>query len=155
MHTHSIEKPWAVRNVWHFCCQCACTLECDIFRSPSHPSMHEFSRNLTVRTAHRVRDVRAYQIKRTTWFLLSVQHIVKMWSFPHKHTLHIPIRGKIFCKTQMEKRSRNSYGSLGMAEICSTELKFISLETARGKLDLQRTVDSHMPFVSISKLFLS
>lgn len=55
----------------------------------------------------------------------------------------------------MEKRSRKGYGSLGMAEICSTELKFISLETARGKLDLQRTVDSHMPFVSISKLFPS
>lgn len=47
MHTHPVEKPGAARNVWHFCCQCACTLAFfAIFRSPSHPSMHEFSRNL-------------------------------------------------------------------------------------------------------------
>lgn len=74
MHTHWVEKPGSVRNVWHFCCQCACTLEFAIFRSPLHPSMHEFSRNLIAWTAQGVRDVRLYQIKHTTWFLWRVFH---------------------------------------------------------------------------------
>lgn len=58
MHTHPVEKPGAARNVWHFCCQCACTLAFfAIFRSPSHPSMHEFSRNLIAWRAHRSRGM--------------------------------------------------------------------------------------------------
>lgn len=86
MHTLSVEKPGAARNVWHFCCQCACTLEFVIFRSPSHPSMHEFSRNLIAWTAQGVRDGRLYQIKPTAWSLLSVFH---------KHLQHIPIQGQM------------------------------------------------------------
>lgn len=107
MHTHSVEKPGAVRNVWHFCCQCACTLESVIFRSPSHPSMHEFSRNLIAWTAPGVRDVRLYQIEHTTWFLLSVFHTNTCCIFQS--------RGKWYYKIKMEKRSRKGCGSCGIA----------------------------------------
>lgn len=98
MHTHPVEKLGAARNVWHFCCQCACTLAFfAIFRSPSHSSMHEFSRNL----------MRLYPIKHTTWLLLSVFHTNTCCIFQS--------RGKRYCKIKMEKRSRKGYGSWDIA----------------------------------------
>lgn len=60
--------------------------------------MHEFSCNLIVQTAHRVRAVRVYQIKHTTWFLLSVQQMPAAYSNPEaKYVV-------------MEKKSRKGYG---------------------------------------------